>query len=114
MEAKIMASQAFRKDWDQLLQQLSHTLTGLEQTLAKTAQWQAAAGDQNPGTGGAALLGVQSQKLDGLEQKATQVTQWVEAIDSELRVSEELLRVLLSQTETVRHRLADWAGRAIG
>ena len=102
-------------DWDQLLVRFTKTLTGLQQSLAST---EAEAASSSPGAmrapAYAPLLAEQAQRGAGLSQKAAQITQWVDAIESELRVSEDLLRVLLSQTEAVRQKLATWAGRAIG
>ena len=49
-----------------------------------------------------------------LENRMGEITRWVDAIEAELRVSEDLMRVLLTQTEAVRQKLATWAGRAIG
>ena len=101
-------------DWDQLLHRFAQTLDGVEQSLAKAAAWETSSAAGARADAYSALCAEQTAKLDSLGNKATEITRWVDAIESELRVSEDLLRVLLTQTETMRQRLATWAGRAIG
>lgn len=102
------------QDWDQFLDRFAESLEGVQQSLAKAAVWQATAPEGERAAAYSVPLDEHAAKHAGLSHKATEITQWVDAIESELRVSEDLLRVLLTQTETVRQRLAAWAGRAIG
>lgn len=109
-----MADAPLPKDWDKLLDHIAGTLSGVEETLAKAAAWEATAADVSRTHGHAELVAQQASRPAALDAKAAEITQWVDAIESELRVSEDLLRVLLNQTESVRQSLAAWAGRAIG
>jgi hypothetical protein len=101
-------------DWDRLLERFTKTLSGLQQTLAAAETENAPAPSTACTEAYAPLLADHVKHGDGLSRKAADITQWVDAIESELRVSEDLLRVLLSQTEAVRQKLATWANRAIG
>lgn len=101
-------------DWDHLLNRFAESLEGVQQSLSKAAAWQANSTNAERAVDYRILLDEQAAKHAGVPDKAAEITQWVDAIESELRVSEDLLRVLLTQTETVRQRLAAWAGRAIG
>jgi len=102
------------EDWDHLLDRFAESLDGVQQSLDKAAAWHASSMDAERAAVYPVLLDEKAIKHEGLTNKATEITHWVDAIETELRVSEDLLRVLLTQTETVRQRLADWAGRAIG
>jgi hypothetical protein len=102
------------KDWDHLLDCFAASLEGVQQSLAKAAAWQATTSNVERAPSYSVPLDEQAAQHAGLTNKATEITHWVDAIESELRVSEDLLRVLLAQTETVRQNLAAWAGRAIG
>jgi hypothetical protein len=109
-----MTNTPLPEDWDRLLERFTKTLAGLQQTLASTEADIAPAPSAPSTEAYAPLLASKAQYADGLSRKAADITQWVDAIESELRVSEDLLRVLLSQTEAVRQKLATWASRAIG
>ena len=102
------------QDWDQLLNRFAASLEDVQQSLAKAAAWQGNATHVERAPSYSVPLDEHAAKQAGLTNKATEITHWVDAIESELRVSEDLLRVLLAQTETVRQSLAAWAGRAIG
>src|SRR5437870_13748673 len=103
-----MADTPLPKDWDRILERFAATLAGVEQALAKVTSL-----DSRPEAASAyqTLLAEHAPKVDELGSKAAAVAQWAEAIDAELHVSEDVLRVLLAQTETVRHKLAAWTGR---
>jgi hypothetical protein len=113
-EANAMINTPLPDDWDQVLDRFAQTLDGVKRTLAKAAAWESPSGVAARADAYSALFAEHAPKHQELGHKATEITQWVDAIESELRVSEDLLRVLLTQTETVRQRLATWAGRAIG
>ncbi len=102
------------KDWDRLLQRLAKSLAHVEDTLHRTAFFDGNAPPTARSTAHEAALAAAAQQAEALDGKAKEVAQWVDAVDSELKVSEDLLRVLLNQTEAVRHKLATWATRAIG
>jgi hypothetical protein len=101
-------------DWDRLLERFTKTLAGLQKTLASTEAEIAPLPSTPAAEAYAPLLASHTKYAEGLSRKAADITHWVDAIESELRVSEDLLRVLLSQTETVREKLATWANRSIG
>jgi hypothetical protein len=101
-------------DWDELIERFTETLSGVQETLAKAGAWEASSTEPARAQAYDAALAPQSSKLQVLNTKANEITRWVDAIESELRVSEDLLRVLLNQTEAVRQKLATWPGRAIG
>ena len=106
-----MADASHPKDWNKFLDHFADLLSGVEQALAKAAGWESAGGKRADAH--AACLQEQAKAQDGLDGKAAEIGHWVDAIESELRVSEDLLRVLLTQTEAVRQKLATWAQRAI-
>lgn len=101
-------------DWHQLLDRFTEALDDVQQTLAKAAVLESASPGHDKVSTLDEQLRAQAPKIAALNERATAIGAWVNALDSELRASEEVLRVLLSQTETVRQRLATWAGRAIG
>lgn len=109
-----MADASLPQDWHQILDHFADTLAGVQASLAKAAACEPMPGDESRAAQYRGVLDEQKAQHAGLENKAAEITRWVDAIESELRVSEDLLRVLLNQTETVRQRLATWAGRAIG
>ena len=109
-----MDETALPKDWDRLLQRFARTLAEVQKTLTKAEGWQSGAPAQARAAAHESALAAAAQQIQDLDGKATKLTQWVDAIESELRVSEDLLRVLLTQTEAVRQKLATWATRAIG
>ncbi|MCI0681097.1 MAG: hypothetical protein L0Y71_03250 [Gemmataceae bacterium] len=102
------------EDWEDLLNRFAESLEGVQQSLAKAAALPANAAPSERASAYPALLQEHADRHAGLANKATDITRWVDAIESELRISEDLLRVLLTQTETVRQKLAAWTGRAIG
>ena len=109
-----MADESKPKDWDKLLNHFADKLSEVEETLAKAAAWEATESDANRSQACVEQVEEHATKHRQLDEKTAEVTRWVDAIESELRISEELLRVLLNQTESVRQSLATWAGRAIG
>ena len=109
-----MADTPLPQDWNRLLDRFAESLEGVQQSLAKAAAYQTNTTDVERAPSYSVPLDEHAAKQAGLTSKATEITHWVDAIESELRVSEDLLRVLLAQTETVRQSLAAWAGRAIG
>jgi len=102
------------KDWGEALQRFADTLAAVEQRLV-----QATSADADPADAASAdrrlveLTHAARQHAE-LANRFVEISHWVDAIEAELRVSEDLMRVLLTQTEAVRQKLATWAGRAIG
>jgi hypothetical protein len=113
-EENVMADTPLPKDWDQLLHRFAESLEDVQQSLAKAAACQPHTAYVERAPSYSVPFDEHAGKQADLTNKATEITHWVDAIESELRVSEDLLRVLLEQTETVRQSLAAWAGRAIG
>jgi len=109
-----MADTPLPKDWNKLLDDIAGTLSGVEETLSKAAAWEATAAEVSRAEYHTQIVEQQSTQPAVLDKKAAEISHWVDAIESELRVSEDLLRVLLNQTESVRRSLATWVGRAIG
>src|SRR5262245_2691851 len=109
-----MANAPLPHDWRQLLDRFSEALDGVQQSLAKAEALEAASASKLRAAALQEQLQAQAAPLTELNDRAAAVDRWMGALDAELRASEEVLRVLLTQTETVRQKLATWAGRAIG
>ena len=109
-----MAEAALPTDWHQLLDRFADTLAGVQQRLEKAATCESTNADDTRAGVHAPALEIAAAQHAGLADKMEGITRWIDAIESELRVSEDSLRALLNQTETVRQKLATWAGSAIG
>ncbi|GEM_PF-4504887 len=109
-----MADTPLPRDWNQLLDRFADTLANVQQRLDKAASGEETEAKTSLAQAHAAPLDRAAARHAGLSDKVHEITRWVDAIESELRISEDLVRVLLTQTESVRQKLATWAGRAIG
>ena len=109
-----MADTPLPHDWNQLLDRFADTLDQVQQRLTETAPCEETDSQTALADRHATLLDGAAARHAGLDDKVVEITRWVDGIESELRISEDMVRVLLTQTETVRQKLATWAGRAIG
>ena len=102
------------RDWHQLLDRFADTLAGVQQRLATATTWENSGADVEHADVHVSALEGATARHAGLHDQVMEISRWADAIESELRVSEDLLRMLLNQTETIRQKLATWARRAIG
>ena len=109
-----MAETSLPQDWHQLLERFGRALTGVQSTLERAADLEATGAAGVDVSAYEGQLDAARRQAHGLGVKATAISTWVDTVDTELQASEDLLRVLLTQTEAVRQKLATWAGRAIG
>src|SRR5262245_31350366 len=100
-----MANTPLPHDWRQLLDRFSDALDEVQESLAKADALQAASTRQLRAAALHEQIQAQTRPLAVLNDRATALDQWMGDLDAELRASEEVLRVLLSQTETVRQKL---------
>jgi hypothetical protein len=59
-------------------------------------------------------LATLARLVQGLPERAARARAVADAVDQVLSISTDCLRRRLVEVESVRHRLAAWAGRAIG
>lgn len=109
-----MAAAPLPHDWHALLDRFTEALADVQQSLAKATALEETSAAVLDAQALELQISEQGSHIAALHARTTSIDAWVDAFDTELRASEDVLRVLLSQTEAVRQKLATWAGRAIG
>lgn len=109
-----MADATLPQNWHQLLERFTGALTHIQLTLERASALESTGTAPLDTPSYTVQLDEHAQRTHTLSNKAAAINAWVDNIETELRASEDLLRVLLTQTEAVRHKLATWTGRAIG